>query len=212
VSFAQEAGGVGKIRKAHENGTAKGTGERNDLDFYATPPPGTLALVQAYRERLEGLDFIWEPACGDGAIARVLADELPSCRIIATDLAERGYGLGGVDFLTSGWADGAHGTGGIVMNPPFSDGDRGEGGLAARFIRHAVVDLAAPFVAVLLKAGFWHAACMTQSGHSCAPRGAQALTPIRGPKQSGATRHSLGRSAPLRALPVRATGPPFDTS
>jgi len=35
---------------------------------------------------------IWEPACGDGAISRVL--EAAGYQVISTDLIDRGYGQG----------------------------------------------------------------------------------------------------------------------
>ena len=56
---------------------------------------------------------IWEPACGDGAIARVL--ERAGHRVIATDLIDRGYGEAGVDFLTTAEPRARH----IVTNPPY---------------------------------------------------------------------------------------------
>src|ERR1700759_147425 len=40
---------------------------------------------------------VWEPACGDGGIARPL--ERGGFRVVGTDLVDRGYGFGGVDFL-----------------------------------------------------------------------------------------------------------------
>jgi hypothetical protein len=116
---------------------------RAPKDFYATPPKAVEALLP------DIADFprtIWEPACGDGAMAREL--ERGGYTVIGTDLVNRGYGYldGGVDFLktSSRLADA------IVTNPPF-------GGLAAKFIKHAVLTLRVPFAAFLINTNFWHA-------------------------------------------------------
>ena len=64
-----------------------------DHDFYPTPPEAVRALLSV--EQFDGL--IWEPACGDGAIAKELARHDHS--VHPTDLIDRGYGIGGLDFL-----------------------------------------------------------------------------------------------------------------
>ena len=48
--------------------TLKRFADLDGPDFYPTPPWATLALID--NERFEGR--IWEPACGDGTMARVL--------------------------------------------------------------------------------------------------------------------------------------------
>lgn len=70
--------------------------DREKDDFYPTPAALTLPLL-----RLEEWDGdVWECACGDGAIARLLPDFLPlQNKVISTDLVYRGYGRGGIDFL-----------------------------------------------------------------------------------------------------------------
>lgn len=84
--------------------------KRFDLsDFYETPTWATEELLK--RERFEGT--ILEPACGLGAISKVLENDGYTVR--SQDIEERGYGTGGVDFLKQG--DSA---GNIVTNPPFS--------------------------------------------------------------------------------------------
>ena len=57
---------------------------------------------------------IWECACGDGAMSRVLG--VTGCSpVFSSDLYERGYGKTGVDFLnTTRTADN------IVTNPPYN--------------------------------------------------------------------------------------------
>lgn len=92
--------------------------ERND--FYPTPPEGTEALLR--KERFEG--SIWEPACGDGSMSRVL--EAAGHPVISTDLIDRGYGAGGIDFLLDFQTSAEN----VITNPPFK--------LAEQFARHAL--------------------------------------------------------------------------
>lgn len=95
---------------------------RAPFDFYATPPEATRALLSV--EPFDG--SIWEPACGDGAIARVL--DKAGHPVVATDLIDRGFGHGGVDFLCETRPRAKH----IVTNPPYG------GGLADAFIGKAL--------------------------------------------------------------------------
>jgi hypothetical protein len=114
--------------------------QRNPADFYATPPECTKALIKAFRPLFSG-KTIWEPACGDGAISRVLESE--GFKVRSSDIYNRGYGRPGVDFLKSDCKGGS-----IITNPPFN--------LAAEFIQHSA-SFGVPF-AMLLKATYWHAA------------------------------------------------------
>ena len=95
------------------NGAFKPTTKRRaDLDgpdFFPTPAWATHALVE--NERFQGT--IWECACGDGAMARVL--EEAGYKVRATDLYGRGYGEDGVDFLKS-----TRKVDNIVTNPPYN--------------------------------------------------------------------------------------------
>lgn len=146
--------------KAHAKPKPKGTGKRREHNLYETPEEGTMALVNRYRERLNSLDA-WEPACGRSKLANVLLRQFPGMAIMQTDLIDYGNPMAvvGQDFTTSHWPEGLkRGRTAIITNPPFSDGDDEGGGLAARFIHRAVVVHGAPFVAMLVKAGFWHAA------------------------------------------------------
>lgn len=98
-----------KLKRAQSLvGTSAG---RPDHDFYPTPRNATVALLEA--EKFEG--DIWEPACGDGAISRVLEEYGHTVR--STDLIDRGYGEGGHDFL---WATDTATN--IITNPPFTLG------------------------------------------------------------------------------------------
>lgn len=73
-------------------GAARGF-EREEHDFYPTDPALTRALLQV--ETFPG--GVWEPACGDGAMSRVM--RAAGIDVVSTDLVARGYGRSGVDFL-----------------------------------------------------------------------------------------------------------------
>lgn len=92
---------------------------REPYEFYSTPPEGTRALLSV--ERLDAP--IWEPACGNGAIARVLSRA--GYQVTATDLIDRGYGQGGINYLAETASRAKH----IVTNPPYG------GGIADHFFR-----------------------------------------------------------------------------
>ncbi len=65
---------------------------RAENDFYATHPDSVKALFDVFEIEYPAL----EPACGEGHISKFLDEEqTDSC-----DLVYRGYGFGGVDFLT----------------------------------------------------------------------------------------------------------------
>src|SRR4051812_50069493 len=65
---------------------------RHDRDFYPTPDWVTEALLR--RVRLP--KGIWEPCCGNGAMALVL--EAHGHHVVGTDLVDRGYGEAGRGF------------------------------------------------------------------------------------------------------------------
>ena len=82
---------------------------REKDDFYPTPPKATNALLDV--ERFDGA--IWEPACGDGAISKVLEER--GHEVVSTDLVDRGYGTPRVDFLMELQSLAPN----IITNPPF---------------------------------------------------------------------------------------------
>lgn len=85
-------------------------------DFYRTPPKATEALLSV--EQFDG--NILEPACGDGAISRILVDH--SHDVISTDLVYRGYGeQTNYDFLSDDYPYLADN---VVTNPPFTYGQQ----------------------------------------------------------------------------------------
>jgi len=91
-------------------------------DFFRTPPWATYALID--NEKFEG--DIWESACGDGAMSRVLAATgLP---VRSSDLYDRGYGESGCDFLRPTWS-----SDNIVTNPPYNCAE----GFVSSGLKHA---------------------------------------------------------------------------
>jgi len=81
-------------------------------EFYPTPPEAVRALLSV--ESFDG--SIWEPACGDGAIARELA--AAGHRVVSTDRYAYGFGETGIDFLAETAPRARH----IVTNPPYGNG------------------------------------------------------------------------------------------
>lgn len=96
--------------------------KRAAYEFYPTPPEATRALLAA--ESFDG--DIWEPACGEGHISKVLLEEGYS--VVSTDLVDYGYGEAGRDFLAERRPLAKH----VVTNPPYGRG------LADAFISHAL--------------------------------------------------------------------------
>lgn len=105
---------------------------RGETDFYPTPAGATWALCEL------GIlpKRVWEPACGDGAMSRVLAEA--GHDVVSTDLVDRGFGETGVDFLASTELRAPA----IVTNPPYN--------IADNFISHAL-DLGPDVAAFLLR-------------------------------------------------------------
>lgn len=81
-------------------------------EFYPTPPKAVRALLSV--ETFDGT--IWEPACGDGAIAKVLAAS--GHEVVSTDRYSYGFGHSGIDFLAEREPRARH----IVTNPPYGRG------------------------------------------------------------------------------------------
>lgn len=121
----------------------KGIGEHRhsfadrQSDVYETPQIAVETLLCV--EFLPAV--IWEPACGPGAIVRVLRDHGHS--VIASDLHDYPGTIGGTDFLQE--REVPIGVEAIVTNPPYR--------LGQEFVEHAL-DLGVPMVAMLLRLGF----------------------------------------------------------
>jgi hypothetical protein len=123
------------IRKNTMGNFRRSDAEPND--YYATEPRAVELLLE--QERFS--ELIWEPACGEGHISKVLEEHGHS--VISTDLIDRGYGLGGRDFLKENGAF----RGDIITNPPFKQ--------AKEFVEKAL-DVVEPGnkVAMFLKLNF----------------------------------------------------------
>ena len=98
------------------NGGFKPTNKRSaDLDgpdFFPTPAWATFALID--NEQFSG--DVWECACGDGAMSRVIEETVR--HVFSSDLYQRGYGEAGIDFLRAKQtADN------IVTNPPYNSAE-----------------------------------------------------------------------------------------
>lgn len=91
---------------------------REENDFYATNPEAvTDFLIALDRDDVELNKYIWECACGEGHMAEVFKDN--SYIVHATDLIDRGYGISGVDFLTTYDLPNGYDGYDIFTNPPF---------------------------------------------------------------------------------------------
>ena len=87
---------------------------REAFDYYATDPKAVEMLL----ELEQFAPVIWEPACGEGHISKVL--QAHGYEVISTDLVYRGFGdPEPLDFLKE-TLDGFEGD--IITNPPYSVG------------------------------------------------------------------------------------------
>ncbi len=110
------------------------------LDYFPTPPWATRALFRHVLPAIGvgAISSVWEPACGEGHMASVVAEFVGSS-VKASDIFDYGYGIAPVDFLTDphlvrpAW---------IITNPPFS--------IACEFTLRAL-DLATEGVAMLVR-------------------------------------------------------------
>lgn len=130
MSYGQAAAGGSPTKK-----------KRHKDDFYATRDrDATEAIVPLLRAHFPNV--LWENACGEGHMSKVLIDH--GFDVVSTDKVDRGYGSV-QDFLSTTEALAPA----IVTNPPFN--------LAAEFIQHALFTLGVDYLALYLKATFYHA-------------------------------------------------------
>ncbi len=118
------------VRAIHVSGY-----ERTKQDFYATPEWVTEALL--HHVTLRGT--VWEPCCGTGAMSQVM--EARGYRVHSTDIMDRGFGRGGVDFLECDTVPA--GCRSIVTNPPYGESGTQVGQSRSptamrNFLRHAL--------------------------------------------------------------------------
>lgn len=95
--------------KSTAYGQCREPGTLRTDDFTPTPPEALLPLLRL--EKFKGA--IWEPACGQGHICKVLQEK--GYTVEASDLVDRGYGQPRIDFLMERTARAPN----ILTNPPF---------------------------------------------------------------------------------------------
>lgn len=139
--------GIDKTRSTHNMFVTVGASnhtesERAENDFYATDPVAIAMLAQT--GFFNGVESVWEPACGAGHLVEALEGIVPC--VYATDLVDHGAegGYSGVDFLVDNSVAGGIKVDAIVTNPPYK--------LALEFCERAIS--LAPKVAMFLKLTF----------------------------------------------------------
>lgn len=111
VLASNPANPVSNNKSSYASAQTDDPANREVDDFYPTWPAATEALL-----RVESFDGpIWEPACGEGDMSRVL--ESAGYEVFSTDLIDRGYGEAPRDFLME-WTPRAPN---VVTNPPFRE-------------------------------------------------------------------------------------------
>lgn len=113
--------------------------EREKHDFYATDPKALELFVPKFNLHHK----VWEPSCGQGHLSFWLVQH--GYDVLSTDLVDRGYGHGGIDFFSVGkenlfdsemgganllhkWAGGD--VFDILTNPPYA--------VALKYVLHAL--------------------------------------------------------------------------
>ncbi len=94
--------------------------ERELNDFYATDPKSLELFYNRFNKDGHEIHFkVWEPACGMGHLSKVLENHRHE--VWSTDLIDRGYGEGGINFLDDNNFDDTEGCweGDIITNPPY---------------------------------------------------------------------------------------------
>lgn len=119
-------------------------------DLYQTPAAAVRALLSVEPVPLT----VWEPACGPGAIVRILRES--GRAVIATDLVDYGCedSTARVDFLMERTAP--PGVPAIVTNPPFKNADE--------FTAHALYLV--PEVYMLMRVAFLEGLRWYETGHA----------------------------------------------
>lgn len=111
-----------KATSLQRMGAKNNTSKRERNDFYATDPNAIDLLLKSVQPKGK----IYECCCGQGHLSERLKQR--GFSVISTDLVNRGYGCGGVDFLKlDKLPDGVHT---ICTNPPY--------GISTDIIEHAL--------------------------------------------------------------------------
>lgn len=111
---------IGNIHAVH---TVNMRNSNEPHDYYATDPDAVTLLVdnEVFSRN------VWEPACGEGHISKVLVDA--GYVVTSTDVVDRGYGDGVFDFL-QGEVESNSVHADIITNPPYK--------FAQQFIERAI--------------------------------------------------------------------------
>lgn len=120
--------------------------EREDDEFYPTPPEPIRALLHAEIDRLRNFDSVWDASAGDGALVREM--EAVGLNVIASDLVDRGAGFEIKNFYDFKSAPSKC----SVQNPPFAECGWGNG--RARWLKHALDTLDIDYLALLMNWGW----------------------------------------------------------
>jgi len=88
--------------------------ERVENDFYATQPESLEKFLNLFD--LTNCKNFYEPCCGMGHLSEVLKKTYTNSRVYSSDLINRGYGKGGIDFLKTKYKVRFDC---ILTNPPF---------------------------------------------------------------------------------------------
>lgn len=91
--------------------------EKAEYDFYATDPSTVKIFLEEACSIFNDVKIIHEPCCGNGQLSGVLVEYFKDRMIVNTDLIDRGYGNGGINFLSKIKYCNADL---IITNPPFS--------------------------------------------------------------------------------------------
>lgn len=114
-----------------------GLSQREEHDYYATDP----AAMELLLEKESFSPNIWECACGEGHLSKVL--QAHGYNVWSTDLIDRGFGQPGVDFLKTDTVF----DGDIITNPPYK--------YAKEFVQKAIASVTDGHrVAMFLKVQF----------------------------------------------------------
>lgn len=101
---------TGNTRAVHTPNKRSDAAEVND--YYATDPKAVELLLEQEAFSL----YVWEPACGEGHISKVL--QAHGFNVRSTDLINRGFGVADVDFLSIRDPDNTCQSD-IITNPPY---------------------------------------------------------------------------------------------
>lgn len=99
--------------------------EREKNDYYATDPKALkIFLDKLTKDNIQLHKNIWEPACGEGHLSKLLEEE--GYKVISSDLIDRGFGTPNINFLKTDkkWK------GDILTNPPYK--------FAQEFVEHSL--------------------------------------------------------------------------